>query len=180
MKAPRAYAINFVGLKEGQHNFEYHLDKKFLENFENPLIEDFDVNVQLTFEKHVNLMELHFNWTGFLPTVCDLCSEDFLLPLGGSERLIAKIVYELPEDLDEPEVIYIQQGESSLNIALPMYEAIVLQIPLRRVHPSLETGETACNPEVTKFIADHEQVDENEKNLSNEVSSIWDELKKLK
>ena len=179
MKAPRAYSINFVGLKEGQHKFDYHLDDKFLENFENPLISDFDVDVQLVFEKHVNLLELNFEWTGTLPTVCDLCSEDFLLPLSGSEKLIVKIVHELPDDKDEPEVIYIQQGESSINIALPLYEAIILQIPLRKVHPISENGESTCNKEILKYLSS-QKTEKDEDNDSSEKPSVWDELKKLK
>jgi uncharacterized metal-binding protein YceD (DUF177 family) len=182
MKALKAYSINFVGLKEGKHRFEYHLDKKFLEIFENPLVEDLDIRVNLVLDKHNTLLELNFDWKGTVAAVCDVCNEDFNLPVEGKEKLIVKFVHEIPEDAaDELEIIYIKHGESAINIALPMYEALVLQIPFRKVHPDDEHGQPTCNQQVLKYlqenVGDEHAKDSNEEEQS---ASIWDELKKLK
>lgn len=182
MKALKAYTINFVGLKEGQHKFEYQLDKKFLDNFEGALVEDMDVAVQLLLDKHNNLLELHFSWEGTVAAVCDVCNDDFQLPIEGAEDIIVKFVSEMPDDTDEPEVMYVQQGESSINIALPLYEAVILQIPIRKVHPDDENGNPTCDPEVLKFLQENVG-DANAEDSDDEDeggSSVWDELKKLK
>jgi uncharacterized metal-binding protein YceD (DUF177 family) len=79
--------------------------------------------------------------------------------------------------------MYVQQGESSINVALPLYEAVILQIPIRKVHPEDENGNPTCDPEVLKFLqenlgdANAEDSDDEEEEGG---SSIWDELKKLK
>ena len=114
--------------------------------------------------------------------VCDVCNEDFNLPVEGKEKLIVKLVHEIPEDAaDELEIIYIKHGESAINIALPMYEALVLQIPFRKVHPDDEHGQPTCNQQVLKYlqenVGDEHAKDSNEEEQS---ASIWDELKKLK
>ena len=181
MKALKAYSINFAGLKEGQHRFEYQLDKKFLANFEDALLEDVNVGVQLLLDKHNNLLELHFSWTGTVAAVCDVCNEDFQLPIKGKEDLIVKFVSEMPDDTDEPEVIYLQMGESSINIAFPLYEAVVLQVPLRKVHPEDKNGNPTCDPEVIRYLNEN-QGDANAQDSSDddEGKSVWDELKKLK
>ena len=182
MKALKSFNINFVGLKEGKHKFEFHLDKKFLESIENPLLEDLNVVAILMLDKHNNLLELHFSWKGTAAAVCDICNENFDMPIKGKESLIVKFVHEIPEDAFDPEVIYLQFGESSINVAMPLYEALVLQIPLRKVHPEDKDGNPSCNPELLKLLdeirGDENAVDSN--NDEEEKGSIWDELKKLK
>jgi uncharacterized metal-binding protein YceD (DUF177 family) len=93
-----------------------------------------------------------------------------------------KFVHEKPEDAFDPEVIYLLIGESSINVATPLYEALVLQIPLRKVHPNDENAKPGCNPELLNYLealrGDENAVDSNSD--SEEKGSIWDELKKLK
>jgi len=181
MKALKAYSINFVGLKEGQHKFEYQLDKKFLDNFEGAFVEDMSVAVQLLLDKHNNLLELHFSWHGTIDAVCDVCNDDFQMPVQGKENIIVKFVSEMPEDSDEAEVMYMQQGESSINIALPLYEAVILQIPIRKVHPDDKDANPTCNPEVLKFLQENAGDENAEDSDDDDAStSVWDELKKLK
>ncbi len=179
MIAIKTFNINFAGLREGKHRFDYHLDKKFLENFEDSLLDDINVDVELLLDKHNNLLELDFKWKGTVAAFCDVCNENFDMPVSGSESIIVKFVNELPEDTDEPEVIYLQLGESFINIALPLYEAIILQIPIRKVHPDDEKGNPTCNQDVLNYL---EQIrgDENAEDSDDENTSVWDELKKLK
>jgi uncharacterized metal-binding protein YceD (DUF177 family) len=181
MKALKTFNINFVGLKEGKHQFDFHLDKNFLENFEDSLVEDMNVDAVLILDKHNNLLELHFSWKGTIAAVCDICNEDFDMPIEGKENIVVKFVHEMPDDLDEPEVIYLQQGESSINIAVPIYEAVMLQIPIRKVHPEDENGNMTCDPEVLKYLEDNKgDVNATDSDDDDEKGSIWDELKKLK
>ena len=88
----------------------------------------------------------------------------------------------MPEDTLDPEVIYVLQGESTINVAMPLYEALVLQIPLRKVHPDDKDGNPGCNPELLNYLeeirGDENAVDTNA--TDEEKKSIWDELKKLK
>ena len=61
--------------------------------------------------------------------------------------------------------------EYQIDIAPYLYEFIALGVPLRKVHP-----ENECNPEVIERL--HPEIDESVE--ENEISSVWDKLKKLK
>lgn len=182
MKALKSFNINFVGLKEGKHRFEFHLDRKFIESIENALIDDLNVHATLMLDKHNNLLELNFSWIGTVAAVCDICNEHFDLPIKGKDNIIVKFVHEMPEDSLDPEVIYALHGESSINVAMPLYEALVLQIPLRKVHPDDKDGNPTCDPELLNYLddirGDENAVDTN--SGETEKKSVWDELKKLK
>ena len=181
MKAFKAFSINHAGLREGQHKFDYTIDKKFLELFENALVADANIQVKLTLDKQQGFLSLHFDWSGTVAAICDICMEDFNLPVAGTEDIIVKFVYELPEDNTEPEIIYMQHGENAINIALPLYEALMLNIPIRKVHPEDEDGEPSCDPQILALL-DRTIADETEEEEDEETGagSIWDELKKLK
>ncbi len=182
MKAYRVFSINHAGLREGQHRFDYDIDKSFLELFESPLVEDLQVRVELLLNKEPGFIDLNFNWEGTVAACCDLCNEDFDLPISGQEHIIVKFVQEIPADNTEPEIIYIQSGESSINIAMPLYEALMLSIPMRKVHPEDEKGTPICNPEVLALLQGGQKGTEDKDDDDDEEGggSIWDELKNWK
>lgn len=181
MKALKAFTINHAGLREGKHSFDYTIDKKFLELFETTLVENADIQVDLLLEKQSGFLSLHFEWEGTVAACCDICNEDFDLPVSGIENIIIKFVQELPEDNAEPEIIYVLQGESQINIALPLYEAIMLNIPIRKVHPEDENGVPNCDPKILAILKGEEETEKiEESDEETGGSSVWDELKKLK
>ena len=51
MKALKEYNIQFVGLKEGEHIFNYEIDNKFFDAFNYEEFESSNVNVTLHFVK---------------------------------------------------------------------------------------------------------------------------------
>ena len=60
MKDLKEFNIQFVGLKEGKHTFEYSIDNKFFETFNYNEFESSVVNVELSFTKKTTLLELFF------------------------------------------------------------------------------------------------------------------------
>ncbi len=181
MKALRAYTINFASLADGIHTYDYQIDNKFLENFKESFVSTANVKVELTMNKMAHCLELSFELTGSVNTVCDICAEDFDLQLSGSEFIIVKIVVEPPSETDELNVVYIKDSEHAINVAQMIYEMLLLSMPMRKVHPSLDDEKPGCNPEVLKYLSSEEDDNADEAD-NNEQSSnpIWDELKKLK
>ena len=47
MKPLKEFTIQFVGLKIGEHHFEYEIDKTFFEHFEYDEFNDATLNVKL-------------------------------------------------------------------------------------------------------------------------------------
>lgn len=186
MKNLKKYSINFASLADGEHQFTYHLDKSFLENFENSLIDDADVTVEVTLMKHGSMLELEFDLQGTIPAICDTCAEDFQLSIDAYEELIVKFVSVLPEEEDmSTEVMYLEYGSTSLDLAHQLYEILILAIPISKHHEEDENGEPTCNPEtlaaLKKLSGEHTEKNSKKGNDAEKRSdnSIWDILKDL-
>lgn len=179
MKELKAYNINFAGLAEGEHKFDYRIDKKFLENFEHSLIQQAQVEVIVELHKKDRILNLFLEMKGSVPTTCDICNEDFDFAVAANEEIIVKFVSVIPQDLTEAEIMYLKHGETSLNVALPIYEMLMLALPIRKTHPEDEYGVPTCDPKILDLLDDLQEIEEEEEEETKE-NSIWAELKKLK
>ncbi len=138
MKELRDFEISFIGLKEGKHNFEYHIKNKFFDAFQ---LDDFDetnINVELVFVKKPSLLELEFCFKGFVNVSCDVTGESFDMEVNGDLSLIVKFG-ESPDDGNE-EVVYLRHTEHRINVAHYIFEMLVLSAPQKRVHPKVLDG----------------------------------------
>jgi len=77
MELLKDFTIQFVGLKEGEHKFEYKIDKKFFEHFEYDEFNDVKLNVNVILNKKTTLLELHFKVFGTINVFCDLTNEPY-------------------------------------------------------------------------------------------------------
>ncbi len=101
MDARSEFVIPFVGLKNGQHTFEFSIDQKFFEAFE-----FFDFNqsqfaVSAVLNKKEQLLEFALEANGMVGVACDLSTEPFDLPLHCQFDLIVKFGSEFNNDDDE-------------------------------------------------------------------------------
>ncbi len=55
------YNIEFKGLKEGLHEFDFELDNKFFEHFEGSLVDKGDANIDVLLEKRSTFIKIHLN-----------------------------------------------------------------------------------------------------------------------
>lgn len=182
MKVLKSFTINFASLADGEHVFDYQIDDKFLNHFEAALVKEGQINVHLTLLKYLNSLELNFELAGTVLTPCDVCAEEFHLPIEGREQIIVKLVHEIPQQDDEYNVVYLKEGSSSINVAEMIYELIMLSLPIRKVHPLDENGNSTCDPAVLAYLQEHSvDPNDNKDNQDDEPSSgIWDALKNLK
>ena len=183
MKALKTFTINFASLADGEHLFDYQIDNKFLKHFENSLVHEAAIEVQLMLYKFLNNMELNFKIKGTVQTSCDLCAEDFDLSIDGAEQILVKIVAEPPAE-NNGNIVYLPESANSISITEMIYELIVLSMPMRKVHPEDEAGEPTCDESVLKYLHANEDYptsnSEEEESGSTSINPIWDELKKLK
>lgn len=182
MKVLKSFTINFASLADGEHVFDYQIDDKFLNHFEAALVEEGQINVHLTLLKYLNSLELNFELEGTVVTPCDVCAEEFNLPIEGSEQIIVKLVHEIPQQDDEYNVVYLKEGSNSINVAEMIYELIMLSLPIRKVHPLDENGNSTCDPAVLAYLQEHRvEPNDTKDNQDDEPSGgIWDALKNLK
>ncbi len=77
MKIENQYIIQFKGLKEGVHEFEFILGKPFFEEFERLEVQDGKVVAGITLERKTSLLDLEIHLQGDILVICDRCLENF-------------------------------------------------------------------------------------------------------
>ncbi len=177
MKDLKLFTIQYVGLKEGEHNFEYQIDKSFFDYFEFDDFNSVAIQVSLGFVKKTTLMQLHFKVEGSVNVNCDLTNEPYDEPIEGEFELVVKFGHEYNDENEE--ILILPYGEYELNVAHHIYELIILSVPNKRVHPGVKDGTLK-----SEILAKLEELSlggkkEQENNDQSETDPRWDSLKKL-
>jgi uncharacterized metal-binding protein YceD (DUF177 family) len=175
MPTRKEYIIQFVGLGLGEHEYEFEVNDKFFEDLEYSEIKQGNVLIKLTLLKQSQMMVLHFSIGGTVKTLCDLCTEEFDLPIEGAYKLIVKVGGNDTGDEDD-DIITIAANEHQLDLSQYIYEYIALSLPIKRVHPNDKDGNGTCNEETLKKLGDF--LIEEEKEEPNDPR--WNDLKNIK
>ncbi|SNR94321.1 Uncharacterized metal-binding protein YceD, DUF177 family [Dokdonia pacifica] len=177
MKDLKLFTIQYVGLKEGEHNFEYQIDKSFFDYFEFDDFNSVAIQVSLGFEKKTTLMQLHFKVEGSVNVNCDLTNEPYDEPIQGEFELVVKFGHEYNDENEE--ILILPYGEYELNVAHHIYELIILSVPNKRVHPGVKDG--TLKSEILNKLEELSlgSKKEQENNDQSETDPRWDSLKKL-
>ena len=169
------YNIEFKGLKEGLHEYEFEVNNKFFEHFDESLVKNGDVSVKVTLEKRSAFLKLLFSISGWLELTCDRCLEEYPQDVELETELFIKFGEETEYE-EGDNVIWVLPEEHAIELAQVIYEYVALSIPLRQVHPN-ETGENSCNPEMLERLNNITHVEEVEE---EEIDPRWAALKNLK
>jgi len=168
------FSIQFSGLANGTHRFEFQVGDKFFECLEYAVIERGNVNVDVELEKTTTLITLLFSFNGEVEVTCDRCAISYLYPVEGKNRLILQFG---EGEGDEDELIFLSRGEFEFNIAQHIYEYIALALPLRIV-PCEEIDDTSiCDLSVKNRL--ETMPDENKESGSGTIDPRWEKLKGL-
>lgn len=163
----KEFVIPFSGLKTGKHAFKFKIDQTFFEAFDQALLEEAVLNVELVLDKMETMLILNLQAKGHTTVPCDRCGDLFDMPLNCSERVIVKFGDEEFEQTDE--IIVIRPEDYEIDVSQRIYEMIVLNLPNKRVHKNPDD----CNQEVLEKL--------DEINSSEEdIDPRWEILKKLK
>lgn len=146
MQSLKEYEIEFIKLKLGDHQFEYHLDADFFKAFNSSLSTN-DVTVKLLFHKSETMFTLTFDFWGKLTTECDRCLSELELPVSGKSTLLVKIT-EYPLE-NEDDMIYISSSDYKLNVAQHIYDYVSLSVPIKK---TCEDVGKKCDETVTAKI----------------------------
>jgi uncharacterized metal-binding protein YceD (DUF177 family) len=176
--ARRDYDIAFVGLKQGIHEYQYQVNDKFFEAYQQQDFRNCKANIKLTLDKQNGFMLLKFEIGGMLEVTCDRCGSTTLpMNLWDEFNVVVKLAEEpdnMNEQEEDPDVYYIGRGESHLHIADWIYEFVNLSIPMQRMCSEEKMGSQFCNNDVLDMLKKGE--DE-----PNQVENpIWKGLEKIK
>lgn len=173
-----------MGLKLGLHIFSYQINGELLSLIEESPVKECDIAVQLEFTKRENVFELGFNLSGTVDVDCDRCNDLLKLPIEDRYKILVKFkaLRESSQPDDDPDIIFIDKNETHLNIAELIYEFLILSMPIYKVHPDDEDGNSTCNQAVMEWLegddSDEGFGEEDEDDTFNDPR--WEALRKLK
>lgn len=170
------YNIEFKGLKEGLHDFEFEIDNTFFEHFEESLVEKGNVAIKVALEKRSAFIKLHFKIKGWLELTCDRCLDNYRQKIKHKTEMFVKFG---EKEFEEGEnIIWVLPEEHFISLAQPIYEYVSLSIPLRHVHPKNEDGKRECNKEMLKKLKKYMHTESEAGETPTDPR--WDALKNLK
>ncbi len=165
------FILPFKGLKEGIHQFEYSVNKKFFEVYTNEEIKDVAIKVSLEFHKKSTLLELHFDINGTIEVVCDLTNELFHHPINNHMDIVVKFGEEFNNENED--ILIIPYEVHEIDVKQFIYEAIILAVPAKKIHPGVVDGTLKSD------ILDKLKELEPKENINNNLDPRWDKLKEL-
>jgi uncharacterized metal-binding protein YceD (DUF177 family) len=180
MKDLKNFDISFIGLKDGVHQFDYKISKEFFDFFNYEEFYNSNVNVSLSFLKKPTLFELNFTFSGSLEVACDITNELYQQPIEDKMFLIVKFGDEFNNENDE--LLILPHSDFKFNIAQYIYEAIVLSVPIKRVHPGVEDGtlKSEILDKLNELKIKDLNIEENHLEVNQQkVDPRWNKLKSI-
>ncbi len=166
------YIISYKGLAVGEYHYNYKVGNSFFEAYENQDIKGANLDVSVVLNKKNTHIEISFDISGQLLLVCDRCMEAF----ENDFKVVQTIYVKFGEAYaEEDENLYIlPEADNDIDLSQFINELVVVNIPMRVVHPDDEEGNPTCQSDILDYI----------NNIKNEGNTIvdprWNELNKLK
>ena len=172
MSRSNQFLLKFVGLKDGDHKFEYKLDNNFFITHGYLDFNSCNINVKVQLIKKVTVLELNIIGDGITNINCTLSNESFDYSINSKMKVLVKFGEKYDDSNDE--LIILPHGSHTIELDQLLYEMIVLSMPIRNVHPGIEDG--SLKSDILNRLKDF---DINKEKSSN-FDPRWDKLKKLK
>ncbi len=187
MSRRREFEIAFVGLKPGVHEYSYSINDKFFEVFQQQDFRQCKANVKLSLDKHSSFMSLKFEIGGTLEVTCDRCNSNLPLQLWDEFNLTVKMVEDpalMNEQEEDPDMYYIAQSDSYIDVASLIYEFINLTIPMQKACDFEKMDGPHCNASALDVLKKMEPGPVDLSRPAEETESkenpIWKGLEKFK
>lgn len=161
----RTYVIPLKSLRNGIHHFNWELNHRFFEHFENSSLQKGTFQVEVVLDKQDDLSTLQMNIEGSYEAKCDRCLAVIRIPVSGDYTLYAKTA---EEEESDPSLLCIGPGELELKLASVIYDYVCISLPISQTIECDKLEDPPCDREVLKRIQ-----------LNDEPSdtSAWDVLK---
>jgi uncharacterized protein len=164
----KEYIVPVKGLSAGKHEYDFTVDSKFFEAFENSEIFGASVDIHLTMDKQPGFISIEGRMSGFVVTTCDRCLAEMKVMVDAPLSLLVKYA-KVKEEPENEEVIFLDLADPDVDLRQFFYDYICLAMPVKRVH-----NEGDCDPDMLEKL---EKLKGKEK--ESEKASPFDKLKKL-
>ncbi|MDR2084786.1 MAG: DUF177 domain-containing protein [Bacteroidales bacterium] len=162
--------IRFNDLDIGSHSFDFEIDKEFFEKFDYYDFINCNLKIKIDLIKDVGILTLIMNIKGSVEVECDRCLDSLTIPIDSNETLFIK-EGENNNDSDNDNIIHISKDDIEINLSNHIFDIIVLSLPMKKIHPSNENGESTCNATQLAYLTS---------NNEEKIDPRWEALNKLK
>ncbi len=150
-KHDKTYQIPLESLENGQHIFHFQVGKSLFDRFDNDELYKPELRVDVKLDKQPNQLKFNIHPKGQAEIQCDRCLDYFTHHFDLDQDILVRLTEETNFNLNA-DYVTLDRESSSIDIGYFIYEMIILSLPIKRVHPVDENGNSTCNPEVTKYI----------------------------
>lgn len=142
------YRIPLMSMPEGEHRYEFHLDRQFFVNMESVDIYDADLQVVLTVTHKGELYNFSFKIDGAITLICDRCLDSLEWPVDTYYNIGVKYGDSYNDESDD--LLIIPSSDAYLNVAYMIHDTVALTIPIKHVHPAGK-----CNRQMSAVLKKH-------------------------
>lgn len=176
MNVRKQFDLDIYKLSNKKHYYEFDIDDRFFESFDDSLIQHGKLRVNLILDKTLTMIVADFSLKGIIELICDRSLDEFDYPVETEKQLIFKFGDQFEELSDE--IILIPRESQKLDVSQYIYEFVGLEVPMKKLHPRY-LQEEDDEAEQTKFIYSTKKV-ESKEDYSEDPENIWEKLKNLK
>ncbi len=168
------FIIKFKGLSAGLHKFDYVLDNVFFQEIDAEEIRDGKANLQVLLQKEDTLLTFDISIEGSILVMCDRCLDDLNLPIKSQERLYVKFGKNV--DSEDDNIVFLSEEEYQIDLFDYIRQYILIHLPMQRIHPDDENGNSTCNPDMLARIRALANMQED---IKEKTDPRWDKLKEI-
>ncbi|MBT8262724.1 MAG: DUF177 domain-containing protein [Bacteroidia bacterium] len=176
MEELKEFTIPFIGLKLGEHRFNFEITNTFFEHFGYDEFDNANIKLDVLLDKKSTLLDISLNFEGPVGVNCDITNEPYDQGLSGTYHFVVKFGEEYNDENED--LLILPHGSHEVNIQQYVYESIVLAVPTRKIHPGV--GDGTLKSEILEKLEELRPNGSNDSEKENEdTDPRWDELKKL-
>lgn len=165
-KLLRNYNIKIQSLSNNEHSFMFEFSQDLFEFFSNENeIQNTKGSCKVVIVKSDIMLNTIFLIDGETQLICDRTLEKYIHKINFQKKILFKFG-DIEEELSD-EILIIDRNKPIINIAKYIYEFFILELPVKRLHPSLKNEDN-----IDTFVFSTKK--------NNEIDPRLDPLNKLK
>ncbi|MFZ9700924.1 MAG: YceD family protein [Flavobacteriales bacterium] len=175
MRVRSEYIVEFSGLKNGSHSYDWTLGDAFFDGFNRDGFQQSKLQVSCRMDKDETMLVFHLSIDGVLDFDCDRCLTPFTFRLKGNKTLVFKLNGTASEEEDE-DLFVLDASEYQIDMAPHLNDLVQILLPMKRLCQMNEGKPLECDPEMlAKLEAYSTSAEEPE-----HIDPRWEKLQQLK
>ena len=143
-KLLRSFDIKIQSLSNNEHSFQFDFNQKLFDYFSNENeIKNTSGICKIILLKSDLMLNIKFSINGKTDLICDRTLKKFTYELNSNKKMLFKFGDEDQELSDE--MVIIDRNKSKINFGKFIYEFFILEIPVKRLHPSVKNEDNIDN-----------------------------------